>query len=154
MLPTKPVKGQMLRLAAPDGFLRHVVKRGIAYSVPHRGHGLVTGTTAEDVGFHRGVDPAALDRMVADAAALVPDVAGLPRAEAWAGFRPRLADGLPALGRVAARPGLFVATGHFRNGILLADLTGRLVADAVFGRDDARLSAFSPDRFGASPRQA
>lgn len=154
VLPTKPVKGQMLRLAAPDGFLKHVVKRGIAYSVPHRGHGLVTGTTAEDVGFHRGVDPAALDRMVADAAALVPEVAGLPRAEAWAGFRPRLADGLPALGRVPSRPGLFVATGHFRNGILLADVSGRLVADAVFGRDDPRLAAFSPERFGAPARKA
>ena len=154
VLPTKPVKGQMLRLAAPDGFLSHVVKRGIAYSVPHRGHGLVTGTTAEDVGFHRGVDPAALDRMIADAAALVPDIAGLARAEAWAGFRPRLADGLPALGRVPSHPGLFVATGHFRNGILLADLTGRLLAEAVLGHDDPRLASFSPERFGVPARQA
>lgn len=151
-LPVVPVKGQMVRLAAPDGFLRHVVKAGPRYLVPHAGRGLVVGTTAEEAGYSTGVDEAALLGIERAAAALVPAAAGLPRVEAWAGLRPRLPDLLPALGPVRARPGLFVATGHFRNGILLCEVTGELVARAVLGDLDPALSAFDPERFAGAAR--
>ena len=77
----------------------------------------------------------------------MPGIAAFPVIESWAGLRPRLADGLPAIGAVRSRPGLFVATGHYRNGILLCEETGRLVTDAVFGTTDPRLDAFDPERF-------
>lgn len=153
-LPMVPVKGQMLRLDAPDGFLGPIVKRGPQYLVPQRGRGIVVGTTAEEVGFARGVDEAALARIRDAAADLVPATAALPRVEAWAGFRPRLPDLLPALGPVASRPGLFLATGHFRNGILLCEATGELVARAVLGDVDPLLAAFEPGRFGDPARGA
>ncbi len=146
-LPTVPVKGQMVRLSAPDGLIRHVVKRGMSYAVPQPGKGIVLGTTAETVGFDRTLSDASLDAVVANAVRLVPALGSLPRSESWAGFRPRLPDLLPAIGPVLSRPGLFVATGHFRNGILLAEVTGRRVADAVLGRADPRFTAFSPERF-------
>lgn len=151
-LPLVPVKGQMLRLEAPDGFLGPIVKQGAQYIVPQRGRGLVVGTTAEEVGFQRGVDEAALRRIHAAAAALVPALGGLPRVEAWAGFRPRLPDLLPALGPVRSRPGLHVATGHFRNGILLCEATGELVARAVLGDVDPLLAPFDPERFARGTR--
>lgn len=152
VLPMVPVKGQMLRVEAPDGFLGPIVKQGPQYLVPQRGRGIVVGTTAEEVGFTRGTDEAALGRIRAAAEALVPDLAGRPRVEAWAGFRPRLPDLLPALGPVASRPGLFLATGHFRNGILLCEATGELLARAVLGDVDPLLAAFDPERFGRGAR--
>src|SRR5688572_21762726 len=148
-LPTVPVKGQMLRLAAPDGFLSHVVERGAHYVVPRAGSGLVVGTTSEQSGWDRSLDASTLASVEAAARDLVPDAASLPRAEALSGFRPRLADGLPALGPVRARAGLFVATGHYRNGILLCARTGDLVARAVLGDVDPALAPFSPDRFAS-----
>jgi glycine oxidase len=154
-LPTTPVKGQMVRLTAVDGLVRHVVKRGSAYAVPRAGQGIVVGTTSEQAGFDRSLDEVVLDGLVRETARLVPALSDLVRAEAWSGFRPRLADGLPAVGRVAARPGLFLATGHYRNGVLLCAATGRGVADAVLGRADAptgeTLRACSPDRPSLRP---
>lgn len=148
-LPMSPVKGQMVRLEASDGFLSHVVKGEGAYAVPRTGQGIVVGSTMEETGFDKSLDAGVLDGLVAAATRLVPDLSTLARCESWAGLRPRLADGLPALGPVRSRPGLFVATGHYRNGILLCAVTGRLVGDAVLGRVDPLLAAFDPERFAS-----
>jgi glycine oxidase len=137
----------MVRLEAPEGFLRHVVKRGLAYAVPRRGAGLVVGTTSEQAGFSRDTDEATAARLVSEAAALVPSLSTLPVVERWSGLRPRLEDGLPAIGTVPARPGLVLATGHFRTGVLLCVWTGRAVARVVASGDDPALSPFSPARF-------
>ena len=137
-LPLVPVKGQMVRVAAPDGFLGRIVKRGPAYLVPQDGHGIVIGTTAEEVGLDRHLDPDVLRRLQATAAGLVPEVEGLPRTEAWAGFRPRLPDLLPAIGPVGGSPGLVLATGHFRNGILLAPMTARVIGQLIAGEPPAQ----------------
>ena len=118
-LPSRPIKGQLVRVEAPDGALTHVVKRGLAYAVPQEGRGLVLGTTSSDAGFDRSRSDEVTATVLAAADALVPGLGSARVVESWVGFRPRLADGLPAIGPVAARPGLFVATGHFRNGILL-----------------------------------
>jgi glycine oxidase len=151
-LPMTPVKGILARVALDEGVLSHVVKRGLPYAVPRQGFGVVIGTTVEEAGFDRTVGPAATADVVAAAARLVPAIAGARVVDAWTGFRPRIADGLPAVGAVPGRAGLFLATGHHRNGILLCEATGRLVADAVLARANPHLAALSPARF--SPRPA
>ena len=151
-LPNRPIKGQLVRVEAPDGFLSHVVKRGLAYAVPHTGRGLVLGTTSEDAGFDRGLSTTIEADVRRAAEELVVGLGSRPVLETWMGFRPRLDDGLPAIGPVASRPGLFLATGHYRNGILLAEITGTLVARAVLGDLDPRLAPFSPDRFAGGAR--
>jgi glycine oxidase len=148
-LPSRPIKGQLVRVEARDGEIAHVVKRGLAYAVPRAGEGLILGTTSEDAGFDRSEDEAVTRGVLAAAEELIPGLGSRRVLETWVGFRPRLEDGLPAIGPVT---GLFLATGHFRNGILLADITGVLVARAVAGDGDPRLAAFSPDRFAHGTR--
>jgi glycine oxidase len=149
-LRTVPVRGQMQRLACPEGAIRHAVKHGLHYAVPHRGAGAVVGTTSEEAGFDKTTHEAVLDRLVEKVGRFLPALPTWPRVETWSGFRPRLPDHLPAIGAVRGRPGLFVATGHYRNGILLCAETGDLVASAVLGAGggsvDSRASCFSPDR--------
>ena len=124
-LPGEPVKGQMLRLRAPDGLLNRFIHCHHAYLVPRRGLGLVVGATMVMAGFDRSDDPAAIERLAAGARRLVPALADAPVVEQWTGLRPRLNSGLPIISRL--RPGLIVATGHFRNGILLAPITAAAV---------------------------
>ncbi len=82
---------------------------------------------------------------------IAPSVAGLPLVSSWAGFRPRAADGLPVLGPCEGVEGLFYATGHYRNGILLAPITGELMAKGIVeGATAPLLKAFSPERFRSS----
>jgi glycine oxidase len=83
------------------------------------------------------------------AASLVPELARAKVASSWSGLRPGSPDGLPVIGRFPGRDNVFLATGHFRNGVLLAPITGGLVSDAVLtGRADKRLRPFSPGRVG------
>jgi glycine oxidase len=124
-LPGEPVKGQMLRLRAADGLIGRFVHCHHAYLVPRAGLGLVVGATMVTTGFDRSDDPAAIDRLAAGARRLVPALADAPIIEQWTGLRPRVAHGLPVIARI--RPGLIIATGHFRNGVLLAPVTAELV---------------------------
>jgi glycine oxidase len=124
-LSGEPVKGQMLRLRAPDGLLNRFVHCHHAYLVPRRSLGLVVGATMVMAGFDRSDDPAAIERLAAGARRLIPALADAPVVEQWTGLRPRLNGGLPIISRF--RPGLIVATGHFRNGILLAPITAAAV---------------------------
>lgn len=126
-----PVKGQMVRLAGPC-HLPGFVREGHNYLMSRRDGSVVVGATMVESGFERSDDPAAIAALAAWAGQAVPALASAQVSEAWTGLRPRLAGGLPAIGRV--RPGLCVATGHFRNGVLLAPLTGGIVADLVAGR--------------------
>ena len=124
-LPGEPVKGQMLRLRAGDGVLNHFLHCQHAYLVPRAGLGLVVGATMVTCGFDKSDDPGAIERLAAGARRLVPALADAPIVEHWTGLRPRIADGMPVICRL--RPGLIVATGHFRNGVLLAPITAELV---------------------------
>lgn len=126
-----PVKGQMVRLAGPS-HLPGFVRQGHYYLMSRRDGSVVVGATMVEAGFERSDDPAAIAALAAWAAAAVPALAGSRVSEAWTGLRPRLASGLPAIGRV--RPGLCIATGHFRNGVLLAPLTGTIIADLIAQR--------------------
>lgn len=146
-----PVKGQMLRLGAPDGLLRHVVHLKSVYLAPRAGAGIVVGSTMEEKGFDVQVSAAFVDEYAARAAALVPAVAEARVIERWAGHRPRSADGAPIIGRSHRWDNVLVATGHFRNGILLTPATARMVAAIYDGEADAAWTPFSPARFaGAS----
>jgi D-hydroxyproline dehydrogenase subunit beta len=168
VLPLEPRKGQLTRLRLPvadEGWLRHkVVDGSYLLSVTSAGTGvevstvvettydghLIVGSSRERCGFDATVDDALAARVVARAARLVPGVADLPRAATWVGFRPWLPDHLPAIGPVAAVPGLWLATGHEGAGVVLGPITGRLIADALCGAPPALdLAPFSPDRFAA-----
>lgn len=149
--PVRPAKGQMLRVHAP-GLLHTathgnvVVRSDDIYLVPRLDGSVVIGATVEDAGFDTTVHDADLDALMKDAAALVPVIADAPRMESWAGLRPDTLDHLPLLGRVDEHR--FVATGHFRNGVLLAPGTARIVAHLLTGNQpEISLAAFAPGRF-------
>jgi glycine oxidase len=126
-----PVKGQMVRLAGPC-HLPGFVRQGHHYLMSRGDGSVVVGATMVENGFERSDDPTAIATLADWAVAAVPALAGSRISETWTGLRPRLAGGLPAIGRV--RPGLCIATGHFRNGVLLAPLTGAMIADLIAKR--------------------
>jgi glycine oxidase len=142
----KPVKGQMLAVVeAPP--LKHVVRSKQVYLVPRSDGRLVIGSTLEDVGFEKKTDADTMQRLFASAVELVSGIAKSRRNEAWAGLRPGTPDDLPILGETSIS-GFFAATGHYRDGILLAPVTAQVMADLlVEGSCRHDLSAFSASRF-------
>src|SRR3954470_3129096 len=150
----RPVKGQSLRLRDPagPGLLERVVRWGQpspGYLVPRGDGRYVLGATQEERGFDTAVTALAVHDLLRDAAELVPGVLELEIEELLAGLRPGTPDNAPLIGRLDER--VVVATGHHRNGILLAPVTARLVAADLAG--EAEEHAFSPQRF-ASARAA
>ena len=144
----EPVRGQMLCFAARPQIARHVLYSSRGYLVPRRDGRVLAGSTAERVGFDKTVTDEGMNAIKTMAQEIAPPVAGLPSVSSWAGFRPRAADGLPVLGPWEGIKGLFYATGHYRNGILLAPVTGELIAKAIVeGATPPLLKAFSPGRF-------
>lgn len=130
-LDGEPVKGQLLRFAAPDGLLRSFVHCHHAYLVPRTGEGLVVGSTMVWSGFDKGEDAEAIERLAENARRLLPALRDAPIVETWTGLRPRLRSGLPVIQRM--RDDLVIATGHFRNGILLTPITADAVHELVTG---------------------
>lgn len=148
-IPVRPRKGQMLALEAARPLLRHVVEAPGVYLVPRAGGRVLVGATLEDNGFAPGLDAPVLEDLRRRALALVPALAALPVVESWAGFRPCSPDELPILGPSAC-PGYWIATGHYRDGILLAPLTAKILAKAMTTGCLTRaldLSPFAPSRF-------
>jgi len=146
----EPVRGQMLCFEALPQIARHVLYSSRGYLVPRRDGRLLAGSTAEHVGFEKRVTNEGVNAIKSMALEIVPGVAMLPLMDSWAGFRPRAQDGLPVIGSCEGIAGLFYATGHYRNGILLAPITGKVIADAIVDRVvPENLKAFSPDRFGS-----
>jgi len=154
-LPVRPVKGQMYavdgRVRSQDQAsvqLRHVIYGPSCYIIPRDDGRILVGATVEDVGFQKGPTPRGIATLMAAAARVVPALADLPLVETWAGFRPATPDDLPVLGLEPALRGLLYATGHYRNGILLAPVTAHCIAElVVHGRSDVDISAFSIERF-------
>ncbi len=152
----RPVRGQMLELQAKVPLLSRIVfsfHKG--YVVPRVDGRVIVGSTMEEVGFEKEVTAGGLAAILGVALQLCPELAGAPVTRTWAGLRPGTRDHLPLLGEGPLR-GLFFATGHFRNGILLAPITARLVAERVLGQPTAvDLAPFRYDRPGlgaAGPR--
>ena len=149
LAPTRPVRGQMLSLRAEPTLLRHVIRSPRAYIVPRAGGHLVVGSTMEHAGYDKSVTPAGLTGLLAGAREILPGAAELAFVESWAGLRPDTPDHLPILGATDLE-NFYVATGHFRNGILLAAITARLMAEAILGKTPSLpLEPFSPLRFVA-----
>jgi glycine oxidase len=151
-LPVRPVKGQMANLRCRPERLRCVVRAPGVYLIP-RGDGRVTvGSTLEHAGFDERVQEPAMGQMVRAALRLLPEAETPAAGDMWAGLRPGTPDGLPIMGEAGGRAGgkdhCWHATGHYRDGILLAPATGRLMAQAMLGeRPDVPLEAFSAARF-------
>jgi glycine oxidase len=149
-LPGVPVKGQMLRFTVRPGLLRRVVRRSHEYLVPRTGPELIAGATMELTGFDKTLTEEGLGEVHRGALEILPALARCPVIERWAGLRPRLQDGLPALGRVPGFSNLTVATGHFRNGILLTPITAEVISAVVLGQTPpVDLAPFNPGRFSA-----
>jgi glycine oxidase len=145
--PVEPVRGQILAFDAPPGTLRHVVCTARGYVVPRRSGRLLAGSTLERAGFIKEVTAEGRDTIRRIVAEIAPLLADVPAADSWAGLRPGTPDGLPVVGPGAV-PGLFHATGLYRNGILLGPLVGESVARLARGQPaEIDLSAFSPSRF-------
>lgn len=146
--PTRPVKGQMLCLAMPSrDLLTHVVRSPDVYLVPRSDGRLLVGATVEEAGFDKRTDADTIQRLHLVALALVPELRNAKILESWAGLRPGTPDALPILGATAT-PGYYVATGHFRDGILLAPITADVMAAVIEGcQPDYGLAPFSPARF-------
>ncbi len=145
-LPTRPIKGQMLSVAA-HGLLRHVIRAPGVYLVPRSSGRVLIGSTLEDAGFDKRVDAATLQRLHQAAANLAPEIGETRILEDWAGLRPGTPDDLPLLGP-SAIPGYFIAAGHYRDGILLAPITAKVMAEVIRGRaPEFDLTPFSPARF-------
>ncbi|HLH09746.1 MAG TPA: FAD-dependent oxidoreductase, partial [Terriglobales bacterium] len=162
-IPTHPVKGQMLALApvvttanvtAPRHLVRHVI-RGAVYIIPRGDGRIVVGATVENVGFDKRVNPGTIQNLHQQAANLVPGIGEARILEDWAGLRPGTPDGLPILGRTEY-DGYFVATGHYRDGILLAPVTALLLGQMIRAQEPSlALAQFSLERFRISQmRQA
>ena len=144
----EPVRGQMLCFEANPQIARHVIYTPRGYIVPRRDGRLLAGSTTEHAGFDRRVTAEGVSAILSAALEIAPRIGALHLAASWAGLRPRAADGLPVLGPYAEIDGLFYATGHYRNGILLAPITGELIAGAIVDKvASTSLSSFSPDRF-------
>jgi glycine oxidase len=144
----KPVRGQMLCLEATPQLARHVIYSPRGYLVPRRDGRLLAGSTTEQAGFEKRVTAAGIHSILSAAMEISPRIASLPMTDSWAGLRPRAADTLPVLGPCAEIAGLCYATGHYRNGILLAPITGELIATAIVDKTfPSALKIFSPDRF-------
>ena len=148
IIPTRPVKGQMLCVVLPQKELvRHVLRTPDVYLIPRSDGRMVIGATQEEAGFDKRTVPETIQRLRGAAVALAPKLHDARMIEAWAGLRPGTPDALPILGATPT-PGYFVATGHFRDGILLAPVTARIMGQVIAGEEPVfALDAFSPMRF-------
>ncbi|MEV6787160.1 glycine oxidase ThiO [Streptomyces sp. NPDC051098] len=152
--PVRPVKGQVLRLTVPSAYapflsrtVRAVVRGSDVYLVPRENGELVVGATSEELGWDTTVTAGGVYELLRDAHELVPGITELPLTETRAGLRPASPDNAPLLGPTAL-PGLHLATGHHRNGVLLTPVTGDVMAAALVSGslpDEAR--PFTPRRF-------
>ncbi len=141
----EPVRGQMLCFTARPPIVRHVVYGPRGYLVPRRDGRLLAGSTSEHAGYEKAVTAAGLHAITTHALEIAPAVGALPFVDAWSGLRPRAATDWPVLGATAAVPNLFFATGHYRNGILLAPRTADLLAELIVTHNTPRaLAPFTP----------
>ncbi|HTW85256.1 MAG TPA: glycine oxidase ThiO [Candidatus Sulfotelmatobacter sp.] len=144
-VPVRPVAGEMLALAVPPTALRALVWLGHRYLVPREDGRLLVGATVEERGFDARVTAAGIRDLLDAALAVAPALGAFALVETWAGLRPGSHDGRPYLGRTAL-DGYLVASGHYRNGILLAPATGRALAALIVDGDEDRLAPFAPTR--------
>src|SRR5579862_448644 len=145
-LKVKPIKGQILLAGGPPDFCRHMILDGESYLIPRSDGRILVGSTLEDAGFDKSVILETVGDLAVRGARLMPELGKLPMVTSWAGLRPSTPDRLPYLGKGPVE-GLIVATGHYRNGILLAPITAEVVADLLAGQAPSLdLAPFDPMR--------
>jgi glycine oxidase len=156
VVPVEPVRGQMFAVDATAWrprarpFLEHTIDAPGCYFIPRDNGWVLVGATVEHTAFAAGPTPGGIAGLVGAAIKAVPAIADLPLAETWAGYRPGTPDDLPILGPDPDVSGVFYATGHFRNGVLLAPITAAVVAALVDGEEPpVAIERFRPDRFDA-----
>jgi glycine oxidase len=144
--PVRPVKGQMLAVVGGPS-IKHVVRAEKVYLVPRSDGRLVIGSTLEEAGYNKQTEVNTIQQLLHAALEVAPGLAESKFHEDWAGLRPGTPDDLPILGESEPK-GYFVATGHFRDGILLAPITAQVMTDVILGKaPGCDLSGFSPTRF-------
>ena len=149
-VPIRPLKGQVVRLSGPEGLLglpvRCVVQGSTVYAVPRSDGEIVVGATQEEQGFDTRVTAGGVYELLRDVLAMLPGLREIDLVETWAGLRPGAPDNAPIIG--IGDDGILYATGHYRNGILTAPITGAAVAALVQDREPpVDLAPFSPHRF-------
>ena len=145
----RPIRGQLLQMRAASRPASRVIWGGHCYLVPWRDGTVLLGATVEDVGFDERATVAGVQQLLAAGVAMLPLLGGAAFDEVRVGLRPMTADELPAVGPSSTMPGVFYATGHYRNGVLLAPLTAMLTADLVLdGRGHPELALVRPQRLG------
>ena len=146
-LPVVPARGQMLAFAASPRLFRHVVMSERAYVVQRRDGRLLVGSTIEHVGFDKALTLEGIHRILSGLRSMSSAITSSTFLEAWAGFRPATPDALPILGPTPIE-GLYIASGHFRHGILLAPITAKVLAEVILtGRSSLDLAPFLATRF-------
>jgi glycine oxidase len=149
--PVHPVRGQMLALRSTTVQLKKVLRSQHGYLVPRRDGRIIAGSTLENAGFVKEVTPQGVRQILDAALELAPALADAKIVEEWSGLRPGTPDLLPIIGP-ADIAGLWLATGHYRNGILLAPATAKIICDwIVTGKSNFNAESFSPLRFAAAP---
>lgn len=147
-LPVHPVRGQMLKVSGVDWPWTGIVRRGDLYAVRRGGDDLLVGATIEEAGFDAATTVDGLGWLLEGLGRMLPGLGSAAVTETWAGLRPATADGLPILGPLPSFPSVVVATGHYRNGILLAPWTAAGITEAVVeGMAPDPLAPFAPGRF-------
>jgi len=148
-VPVRPVRGQLLALAWVGTPLRRVTWSRRCYVVPWDDGTLLVGATVEEAGFDERATVAGVHDLLEGACELAPHAWTAGFRGARVGLRPATPDNLPVIGSSSQLPNLMYATGHYRNGVLLAPLTAQLVADAMLdNRIDPMLEVVRPSRFG------
>ncbi len=128
-IPVAPAKGQMLAVRAD--LIRHVIHSGDHYLVPRNNGEIIIGSTVEFKGYTKEVTLSGVHALIDRARSMVPELAEAPLSHFWAGLRPYSATGRPLLGRAPGFENLVLATGHHRNGIVLAPITGKLIYELI-----------------------
>jgi glycine oxidase len=150
----RPIRGQMLALRLNRALSPRVIETDEVYLVPRDDGRVLIGATVEEAGFTTGTTGGGIRTLLNAAAKLAPTLDDAQLVEVWSGFRPGSEDGFPILGPDPVTEGLLLATGHYRNGILLAPATAELIASYATGRNTMRSlfpDAFAPARSGAAP---
>jgi glycine oxidase len=151
----KPIRGQMIAFESRNGLLRKVIYGHDCYLVPRADGRILVGATVEDVGFDKAVTGEAVSELRRSAVEILPEIANLDIVESWSGLRPCSTDELPVIGNVSGIDKLFIATGHYRNGILLAPLTAKIIAEKVVENiESPYLSIFGAERFKVKAKLA
>jgi glycine oxidase len=133
-LPIRPVRGQMILYRAEPDVVQRIVLSRDRYVIPRRDGRILVGSTLEEVGFDKSTTRAAMQELESEATRLIPALANYPIEHHWAGLRPGSPHGIPYIMQHPRIEGLFINTGHFRNGVVLGLASARLLADILLQR--------------------